>query len=208
MGWRWPHSGQVIDLDGTLTGTAGYSTVPMSGTYPPECVDAGPEFSSADIPGAICDDTVVMSRIAFNKPHPDSLLYNPVHVTTEYGNDTIFWRKKDITHKAGWNGIFPQGTAIKLEWQNHTEMTNISYEMGVWQLDGDNRYVLIQHEFNQEPDGVGIVPGQSVAFINESLLAIPDETAINGEFNWENDTLTLTYVLSNNLPGNISFQIS
>ena len=103
-----------MDLDGSLTGTAGYTAIPSSTVYPPECIDAGAEFSGNDIPGSICDDSVVFSRIAFNHAHPDSLQYNPVIVTTEHGNYTIFWRKKDITHKAGWNGLFPQVSLLCL----------------------------------------------------------------------------------------------
>ena len=88
-----------------------------------------------------------------------------------------------------------------MEWQNHTEMTNISYDLSAWQLDGDGRYVLIQHTFNQVPDGVGIIPGEEGQPINQSLAAIPDDTNVNGEWHWENSTLTLTYILSDKTEG-------
>ena len=34
-----------MDLDGSLTGTAGYTAIPSSTVYPPECIDAEAEFS-------------------------------------------------------------------------------------------------------------------------------------------------------------------
>ena len=188
----------IYDLDGSLTGNAGYTVLPHADFYPPNCTDGGATFSGNGVRGDVCDDQVSFSRIAFNKPKPDSLLYNPVIVTTVHGNDSLIWRKKDITHKAGWNGLFPQQTVLQLEWQNHTEMTNITYELSTWQLDDVDKYVLIKHDFNQEPDGVGILPGQSAMFINQSLASVPDETAFNGEFYWENGTYSLTYILSGN----------
>ena len=88
-----------------------------------------------------------------------------------------------------------------MEWQNHTEMTNISYDLSAWQLDGDGRFVLIQHNFNQVPDGVGIVPGDAGKPLNQSLAVIPNDTNVNGDWHWENSTLTLTYILSDKTEG-------
>ena len=197
--WRWPHGGSFIDLDGSLTGTAEQTVVASSPLYPPStCLDGGAEFSGG-FNGSVCDSSVKFSRIAWNHPHPESLLFADVIATTEHGTQNLAWRKKDITHKSGWNGIFPHGTILNLAWENFTQMTNISYDLSAWSLDDSDDYVLIQHTFNQLPDKVGVVEENPAIWLNESLSALPDETSFNGEFNWNNDTFDLTYILSNNL---------
>ena len=196
--WRWIFSGSINDLDGSLSGQAGATVVTAAQIYPPECVDdSGTDFSG-NIAGTICGPSVSLGRMAFNKPHPESLLYNEVIATTQYGAENLEWRKKDITHKSGWNGIFPLGGAVALEWVNHTQMTNISYELSAWNLESPGQFILVQHQFNQEPDKVGIVPGTPPIWVNESLASIPDVNSLNGEFHFDSDTLVLTYVLSGN----------
>ena len=197
--WKWEHGGSFIDLDGTLTGTPHQTVIPTSPLYPPACTSGMTEFSGGNVDGSVCDDTVEFSRIAWNKPKPSSLLYAAVNATTTYGNQSLLWRKKDITHKAGWNGLFPRGLVVNLEWEDFTEMTNISYELSAWSLDEPDDYVLIQHNFNQEPDKVGVVPGDPGVFVNESLTSLPVGSDGNGQFYFDNDTLQLTYILSHNL---------
>ena len=182
-----------------MTGTAEQTVVASSPLYPPSsCSDGGVAFSGG-FNGSVCDTSVKFSRIAWNHPHPESLLFADVIVTTEYGTQNLAWRKKDITHKSGWNGLFPTGTIVNIAWQNFTQMTNISYDLSAWSLDETDDYVLIQHTFNQIPDKVGIVAENPAIWVNESLSDIPDETSFNGEFHWNNDTYDLTYTLSHNL---------
>ena len=97
----------------------------------------------------MCDPSIKFSRIAWNNPHPNSLEFAPVIAQTKYGNQSIFWRKKDLTHGRGWNGLFQRGTVLNLSWKDYTQLTNITYDMSAWSLDeiGDN--IPIQHNFNQ-----------------------------------------------------------
>ena len=97
------------------------------------------------------------------------MLFADVIVTSEYGTQNLAWRKKDITHKSGWNGLFPHGTIVNIAWENFTQMTNISYDLSAWSLDDSDDYVLIQHTFNQIPDKVGVVEDTPAIWLNESL---------------------------------------
>ena len=181
------------------------TVIPFSPLYPPNaCVDGGYEFfTSGEINNAsICDSSVRFSRIAWNKPHPNSLEFATVIAQTEHGNQSIFWRKKDITHPKGWNGLFQRGAVLNLSWKDYTQLTNITYDLSTYSLDelGDN--VPIQHNFNQEPDKIRIVPGQTPMFINESLPNMPNGNSTNGEFYWNTTTYQLTYVLAHQLTQN------
>lgn len=193
--WKWEHGGSFIDVDGTLTGTEGQTVITKSPLYPPECVDAGPEYSGG-VNGSICDSSIKFSRMAWNHILPSALDFAAVIATTQYGNDSLPWRKKDITHKAGWNGLFPQNESVNLEWEDFTQMTNISYDLSAYSLDSDGDFMLISHTFNQRPDKIGIVPGAEPVFTNESLMSLPDDTSVNGEYYFDNDTLQITYILS------------
>jgi hypothetical protein len=199
--WRWPHSGSFTDNDGSLTGTADQTVIPQSPLYDPaHCNDAGLEFSGNGITGAVCDSGIQFGRMAWNHPHPISLTYADVIITTPSGTQNLAWRKKDITHKPGWNGLFPLATIINIEWQNFTEMTNISYDLGAWNLGVAGQHMLIQHSFNQIPDQVAVI-GEEPRFINQSDAAIPDGTSPNGAWHFDNITMLFTYVLSANDAG-------
>ena len=194
--WKWPHGGSFVDRDGTLTGTPDQTVIPTSPLYPPiACTDGGSELSGG-VAGSVCNSSVKFSRIAWNNPHPNSLEFATVIAKTEHGNQSIFWRKKDITHPRGWNGLFPRKTVVNLSWKDYTQMTNITYDLSTWSLDEFEDHVLIQHNFNQEPTKIGILPGQSPIWINQSLQAIPNDTSLNGEFYWNSTSYELTYTLA------------
>ncbi len=184
-----------------MTGTAGNSLIPWNEAYPPACVkeaDGDNTFSGNGIPGAICDDTVKFSRIAWNKIHPTSLDFARAIVTTQYGSTFLNWRKKDITHKPGWNGLFPQGEVLLIEFENFTNtITNITYHMSAFNLNEDGEYVLIKHILAQEPDELSI-NGEPIKFINQSAAAIPDATSTHATWHWDPDTKELTYIMAAN----------
>lgn len=74
----------INDLDGTLTGSAGYSVVPTTSTLPPsKCTANVADMSVTGVPGSVCDDTVKFHRFAFTNVVPASLLFKNVLFTNQ-----------------------------------------------------------------------------------------------------------------------------
>ena len=197
--WRWIHGGSFIDRDGSLTGNTDYTVIPYSPLYPPtSCTnDTVGEFSTDSVKGSVCDTNVKFGRIAWNNPVPDSLLYDIVEMETEHGMQEIEWRKKDITHKQGWNGLFPQNTLLDMKWKNYDTVYNITYDLSAWNLAEAGEYFAIRHQFNLKPDRVVVTPVADPVRLNETeLSSLPDDSAFNGQFYYDEDEKELTYVLA------------
>lgn len=90
----WESEGVIKDLDGTLTGTAGYSVLPTTNTLPPsKCTANVPEMSMTGVPGSVCDDTVKFHRFSFSEIVPTSLLYKNAVFTNQVGLFVICFTK-------------------------------------------------------------------------------------------------------------------
>ena len=206
ISFRWAHGGVFKDMDGTLMGTAGGHVVPSSPMYPPDdCSDdsdggfsVGSGGVGTGVPSQVCDTNVGFSRVGLNHPVPESLLYDPLVMTTSFGNDTRPWNKKDVTHPKGWSAIIPQKMDINMHFQNFPDVTNLSYDLSVWQINDVDDYVIISHNFNNYPDAYKVHPDNELLSVNESLSQMPDENSLNGEFYWNNDTKVMSYILSGN----------
>ena len=201
--WKWVHGGSFVDMDGSLTGTPDNVVIPSSPLYSPTACasdDVG-EFSGGSVPGSVCDSSFKYGRIAWNNPVPDSLLYDIVVMTTEHGTQEIIWRKKDITHKQGWNGLFPQNTILDMQWKNYQTVYNMTYDLSAFNLGDEGDYFAIRHGFNLKPDRVIVTPGAEAVRTNETELdALPDDTAFNGQFYYDETDKQLTYVLAERDP--------
>lgn len=109
-GFRWEHEVQLVDTDGSLTGTScshgslviiqqlfstrcfcsliignvDHKVVPVSGLLDPAHCSQRDEWS-VGFPGAVCDHTVNFHRLAFNNPTPTSLKAKNVILTNSHG---------------------------------------------------------------------------------------------------------------------------
>ena len=71
-------------------------------------------------------------------------------------------------------------------------VTNISYsaEVGGMYPGGDN-FVLIGHEFYQQPDRFTVLPGQKAVNSSRALTSLPSyETSQSGEWYYNNETVS------------------
>ena len=106
---------------------------------------------------AFCDATIDFARMALNHPLPESLLYDPLVLETVHGNDSVDWNKKEFSKPKGWSAMLPKGIETNLHFKNFPDITNISYDMSVWDLYEDKDYVIISHNFNNYPDAFRVL---------------------------------------------------
>ena len=201
--WKWIHGGSFVDTDGSLTGTVDNIVIPSSPLYSPTACtnDTLGTFSGGSVTGSVCDSTFKYGRLAWNNPVPDSLLYDLVVFTTDHGTQEISWRKKDTTHKQGWNGLLPQNTILDMKWKNYEAVYNMTYDLSAFNLNNEGDYYAIRHGFNLKPDRVIVTPGANPVRTNETELdALPTDAAFNGQFYYDDTDKQLTYVLAERDP--------
>jgi len=122
--WEW--EGIILDLDGTITDKpANWTILPSSGTVPDDCEP----FSafSRNIPASVCPPQYKWHRFAFNNPKPSSLEGKDFMFTNQYGNSTVMFMKKRLTHPMGWMCALVGGATYKFTFVNGDQFKNISY---------------------------------------------------------------------------------
>ncbi|KAK3107032.1 hypothetical protein FSP39_005622 [Pinctada imbricata] len=191
--YEWTFEGQIKDRDGTLIGTdatkaqhVGKTVITCSNTLPPDCV-AFPDFKiiGADNPGmpaCICPSSRKFHRFAFNNISPDSLLYKDIILRTQYGNQTMPYKKKSVSHQYGWHTVNVDGLTTSLEFENADQITNISYTGVHYEYD-DGDYIVFTQNSLQKPDRF-IVDGTNHINVSETTLD-PATSCSTGDWTWD-----------------------
>ena len=222
VSWPWTMSGHYHDLDGTLCGTPDCKVVQKREIYDPsKCVDdtddefshieGGPggwswidlglrENDTIKLDGSVCTPDVKFHSVGFDSYAPSSLQFNDVVWHNEFGAAWTPWRKKP-PYKDGWAAVLQEGTTNFFFWDTMGHITNITYEMGIFQLADEGDHLLIGHNFTQSPD-VFTFNGEP-ANETSSLSEPPTyDTAGNTDWYWSgNDTKELTYIISHKNKG-------
>ncbi|XP_078699976.1 fibrocystin-L-like [Branchiostoma floridae x Branchiostoma belcheri] len=159
-GFRWEHEGWIEDLDGSVTGTVGGKVIPSSATLPPSCVQ-NTEFSSGNYPGSVCTDaTVRFHRFAFKGVQPESLDMRDAIFKNAYGNTSVPWAPKRMTHKPGWTMILVGKETYTFGFRDSSHITNLTYSATFYDFE-DTDYVIMQHDFTQSPDRFSLTDGDN-----------------------------------------------
>ena len=196
------------DVDGSLTGTAASNLVGDSATNPPSCEkDTTGELGEANRgghTGSVCPGDVIFHRMQMvGIPYsPSSFRYNPITVRNKYGNSSRPWGMM----LDGWEAMLLQeeGEPNWITFDSVEHVTNQSYSMSVSDMYPDSgSYVLIGHEFYQNPDRFTVLPGQGGVNASEALDAYPTYTDNeSGEWFYTNETESdntrgeMVYILS------------
>ncbi|MBN3294523.1 PKHL1 protein, partial [Polypterus senegalus] len=188
--FRWEHEVVLVDTDGTLTGNANYKVVAQSALLDPaHCAPPTPEWS-AGFPGSVCDSTVSFHRLAFGNALPSSLLGKNAILTDDYGSSVVPFLPKRLTYKPGWMALIPDGKTFNWYFQNAGQVTNISYLATFYGFKSSD-FVIISHNFTQRPDMFNIVDTR-----NESSHPLNWSANVNGDWYFDDNTTTLTYLMS------------
>ena len=222
ISWPWTMSGHYEDLDGTLCGTPGCKVVQKRDIYDPsKCVDdTDDEFSFTEggndgtdwllhglrendtmkLDGYVCDPSVKFHTVGFDKYAPSSLQFNDVVWHNEFGHAYTAWRKKP-PYKDGWAAVLQEDVTNFFFWETMGHITNITYQMGIFQLADEGDHLIMGHNFTQSPD-VFTFNGE-MANETASLDAPPTyDTAGNTDWYWSgNETKELSYIISNKNKG-------
>lgn len=189
--FEWEHQFIFTDLDGSLTGKAGSSIVPTNPNLPPsQCAHSSVD-SYGETAGSICDPAVKFTRFAWNEGKPESLVNKDVNLINDHGTSVIPFNTKGQTHSQGWACTLILGDSYYIEFQNATQITNITYKAGIYGLkDGD--CVTIKHRLKQSPDHFTTGgPPQNMTDEAPSCASSP-----HGAWSFSNETKTLSILLS------------
>merc|ERR1719483_1010979 len=197
-----------VDVDGSLTGTAGANLVGDSPLNPPSCVpDTTGELGEANLgghTGSVCPGDVTFHRMQIvGTNSPSSLKYNGMVLKNNYGETTRPWAHM----LEGWEAIIVQedDNVQWLSFEGSEHVTNVSYDLSVsgMHADGGN-FVLIGHDLYQEPDSFSVIDGQE-GNATDALSDYPTyDDNESGEYYFANKTVgngtEMVYILSDKGP--------
>ncbi|KAM6974364.1 PKHD1 like 1, tandem duplicate 1, partial [Tautogolabrus adspersus] len=188
-GLKWEFEVQLVDTDGSLTGTVGNKVVSNSSLLDPAHCTHSEEWSNG-YPGYVCDDTVNFHRLALNNPSPSSLVAKNILLTNDYGTSAVPYKFKRLTHKKGWMALVPSGKTYVMNFEDANQITNLSYTAKFYGFKQD-QYVIIKHNLTQSPDGFQIIDKRNGS---ESPLSYSESES--GDWHWEESSKSLSYILS------------
>ncbi|KAK5854667.1 hypothetical protein PBY51_004842 [Eleginops maclovinus] len=187
--FSWEHEVQLVDTDGSLTGTINNKVVPLSGLLDPAHCSQSAEWS-VGFPGAVCDHTVAFHRFAFNNPAPQSLEGKDVILTNSHGSSAVPYLKKRMTHKLGWMAMMPSGLTYNMIFDDMDHLTNITYEGIFYGFKADD-FLIINHNFTQSPDKFRIIDER-----NGSSVPLSYSNNKNGDWYFNSSSNNLYYIVS------------
>ena len=125
--YAWDWEAILIDIDGSLTGKPDieWKVLPTSGSLPHDCEDA-PGFDTG-VRASMCPPQYKFHRYSFNNIVPKSIEGKDLRIINQYGNSSVPFAKKRISHPMGWMCALVSGETYKFEFINAEHMTNISY---------------------------------------------------------------------------------
>ncbi|XP_066271366.1 fibrocystin-L-like [Branchiostoma lanceolatum] len=190
--FNWAHQAVLLDMDGSLSGTALARVTPYNPTLPPECVEH-PAFSMGH-PGTVCDPSIDFVRFSWTDAVPASLPGKNVIMSSSlgWGSDVIPFRAKRVSFMNAWMALFQVGSQVDLFFENVDHVTNISYS-GVFYDLAEEHYVMVSHNLTQSPDKFQIEPGVDR---DPSSTPLTYEDNENGDYYFDDSTTTLTYLIS------------
>ncbi|XP_074660960.1 fibrocystin-L-like [Tubulanus polymorphus] len=190
---RWASEARFYDLDGTLTGRGPRMlAVAKTGILPSDRCYASPEFSAGNFPMVICEEDVHVVRFAFNKPSPEHLLAKDVIFTNSHGTLVSRFAEKRMTHKFGWMVELVAKQQYTFNFNDVDHITNITYDGAFFGLKSED-WVIINHNFTQNPDRMSIKPGDSR---NASSTALTYAGNVDGDFHLNRLDREFTYLVS------------
>ncbi|XP_062385127.1 fibrocystin-L-like [Sardina pilchardus] len=188
-GFRWEHEVNLIDVDGSLTGTVGSKVAPASSLLDPSLCTPHDEWS-VGFPGVICDPSVRFHRLAFNHPKPTSLEGNFAVLSNNFGASMVPYMKKRMTHKLGWMAMLPSGQTYNWYFNTLEQLTNITYDATFYGFKHDE-FIIINHNMTQSPDSFYIVDKR-----NGSDAPLTNAANVNGDWYFNENTNNLYYLIS------------
>ncbi|XP_078395885.1 PKHD1 like 1, tandem duplicate 1 [Cetorhinus maximus] len=184
------HQVVLHDLDGSLTGNPGNKVVPHSSILDPARCHQSAEWSHG-YPGVICDSTVTIHRLVISGPSPFPLIGKNVILSNSHGISIIPYLSSHFLQNSGWKALIPSNETLTWSFKGVDHITNISYTAKFYHFK-DNDYVVMSHNFTQHPDHFQIIEPVR----NSSLRPLSWASNVNGDWYFDQDNLTLYYLVS------------
>eukprot|EP00795_Rhopilema_esculentum_P009048 gene9048-16692_t len=198
----WNHQAIYEDLDGTLTGIAGSSALPLNPTLPSAHCTQDSKFSVGAMPGAVCKPEASFRRMAFNNIGPSSLNQKRAILTNKYGNTTSPWADKATSHPRGWMALVLSNEATNLGFEMGNQVTNLSYSMKFYDMKKTD-HLYLTHTLTQEPDFF-----TTTGAVVNGTSGIPDPvTESHGAWNFNNEQKKLTILVKGSSQSTPAFPV-
>lgn len=185
---RWNWDVVLKDLDGSLSGLSNGVIVSRNNITKnsPKCSN-----TNSFLNGIACSNTSTWIRFAWNNFNPGQAIL--INITNPQGQMiTSPMLAKRLTH--------PKGFMVALEAQNEynfiidlaSNPVNITYTGTFYGfIPGD--YIIIKHKLYMEPDQVQLFGSNA----NKCYSPLSYSSNANGDWYWDNNTSTLSYILMN-----------
>ena len=187
--FRSTHATLLEDGDGTITSYPGGRVLPHTGILDPSVCHKAINASHG-VPGAICENGNFV-KVAWNNMKPSSIDEKDGYLSNSHGRDIVKWRRKAKSFAQGYTAFLIVGEILTLSFQNSSQFTNISYSMGISELQ-PNQYSYIKHSFKQTPDYFKTV---SSFRNNTEELPIPTKYP-HGAWFYEKENKNITYLVN------------
>ncbi|GFS10808.1 polycystic kidney and hepatic disease-like 1 [Elysia marginata] len=189
--YDWESEGVIVDLDGSITGSANHKIVPCTPSLDSnECV--ANTLTNVNVPACVCSDQIKLIRFSFNNIVPQSLAGHDAVFTSEFGTSFSPFAMKRITHKEGWAMVLMANTYYNFTFENGEQFTNISYDSVMSGFDiGD--YLVFTQFAEQKPDRVYLDGASQVSNMSETMLSGP---VSHGEWYYSVPDMSMTYAVS------------
>ncbi|CAF0978946.1 unnamed protein product, partial [Brachionus calyciflorus] len=183
--WNWDFIGQ--DLDGSLSGIVnGYVVSTNNFTTSNQNCQAKAFFKG----GSICKSNDWI-RFSYNGLINSNFKDFTNVTNTQNATVSITYLDKRLTHQKGYMIALEANQEYTFEYTNALFPINLTYIGNIYNL-YPNQYVIIKHKMLLKPDRVTF--GGMIS--TESFKTI-DANSNKGDWNWNNETSTLTYIVSN-----------
>ncbi|XP_069771791.1 PKHD1 like 1, tandem duplicate 1 [Narcine bancroftii] len=184
------HQAVLYDVDGSLTGGAGYKVVPHSQMFDPTRCHPSAEWSQ-DYPGVVCDSSVTFHRLAVHNPSPSALLGCQLILSNTHGTSVLSFLLQDLSHEAGWMALIHNNQTVNWYFKDVDHITEISYTATFYHFMEDDN-IVVSHNLTQRPDHIQFMDLTH----NASLQPLNWTYNRNGDWYFDTDNMTLYYLVS------------
>ena len=185
---RWSWDAVMADLDGSLTGGIGNMIVSTTNITKN---DQRCKFDGSYYRGMICSNTKSWIRFSFNNAKPSSAKFIDIENMNKFVDISSF-QSSQLTYPNGFMVALEANQDYAIDFEGASYPINISYTGTFYGLK-PNEYLIIKHKMNKKPDQVVIFNTIAV----QSLHPLNISENGNGDWYWDNDTRTMSYIIHN-----------
>ncbi len=188
---RWDSDASMIDLDGSLTGSANSVVLWQNNmTAHDRNCQVLPAYANA----AVCANRNTMVRFSFNGHNPKAALMLNVADSAGYAVQVPLLKKR-LTHPFGFMIALQARNSYRMYFEGAERVTNMSYFGAFWNLAAGD-YIIVRHPLTNKPDQMS-VNYQMQPLCQESPTPLNPLVNNQCDWYWDNSTFEIHYLIKN-----------